>query len=68
MSSEAIQGRQKAGLQAFAGEWVVLQDDEVIDHGSDLAELVERARARGTQKPYVHYVEAIEEGVFRLGL
>ena len=69
MSKEAVTGStDEAGLQAYAGEWVVLEDGTVIEHGADLVELVKRARARGIQKPYVHFVEPFEPGVIKLGL
>lgn len=69
VSNEAATGSTpETRLQAYAGEWVVLENGTVIEHGTDLVELVKRARARGIEKPYVHFVEPIEAGVVRIGL
>jgi hypothetical protein len=59
---------RETGLQAYVGEWVVLDNGTVIEHGADLVEIVERARARGIQKPYIDFVEPVEPGVVKLGL
>ncbi len=69
MSKEALTGSSReTGLQAYDGEWVVLENGTVIEHGADLVDIVKRARARGIQKPYIDFVEPIEPGVVKLGL
>ena len=69
MSKEALTGStRETGLQAYAGEWVVLENGTIVEHGADLVELVKKARARGIQKPYIHFVEPLEPGVVKLGL
>ena len=55
-------------LQRFAGEWVVLDQDTVIEHGSDLVDVADRARTRGILCPRVLYVELHREGELKLGL
>lgn len=55
-------------LRQFAGQWVVLEGEEIIAHGNDLVQIVREARARGIRVPYVFYVEDIDEEVVRMGL
>jgi len=55
-------------LQRYAGEWVVLHLETVIEHGPDLVEVTERARTRGIHCPRVLYVEPHREGEVKLGL
>lgn len=55
-------------LRRFAGQWLVVEGEEIIAHGKDPAGLVEEARAQGVRIPYVFYVEAPRPGVARLGL
>jgi hypothetical protein len=44
-------------LRTMAGEWVVLEGEEIIGHGKDLGPLVAEARARGIVVPYAFFVE-----------
>ncbi len=44
-------------LRTMAGEWVVLEGEEIIGHGKDLGPLVNEARARGILVPYAFFVE-----------
>ena len=57
-------------LQArFAGQWVVLEGEEVMAHSENAARAVEKARAKGVAVPFVFYVEPPRQpGVVRLGL
>ena len=55
-------------LRSFAGQWLVVEGEEVIAHGQDPAQLVAEARAKGVRIPYVFYVEASRPNVARLGL
>lgn len=57
-----------ANLEAYAGEWVVIQDEMVIEHGLNLTEIVENARSRGIRRPRVHLVEPSRARTVRLGL
>lgn len=57
-----------ANLEAYAGEWVVVQDEMVIEHGPDLAQIVENARSRGIRCPRVLFVEPSRARTVRLGL
>lgn len=55
-------------LQTFAGEWVVLEGESIISHGTDAARVVAEARAQGISLPYLFRVEPLDEAVVRIGL
>jgi len=43
----------------YAGEWVVLGDGDILGHSADrevVAAIVEKARARGIETPYVKFL------------
>ncbi len=53
----------------FAGQWVVLEGEEIIAHGKDAARAVKEARAKGVAVPFVFYVGPPRRpGVVRIGL
>ena len=56
------------GLQIYAGQWVVLRNGAVIEHGAELKVLVDKARARGIQRPRVLFVEGRDPEAVKLGL
>jgi hypothetical protein len=60
--------QQHLDLEPYSGEWVVISNDQVVEHGPDLADVVGRARRRGEPKPYVVFVEEVAEGAARIGL
>ena len=55
-------------LRQFAGQWVVLEGEEIIAHGNDPLQVVTEARAKGIQIPYVFYIEDTDAKVVRMGL
>jgi len=55
-------------LRSFVGEWVVLHDDGVIEHGPDLKAIGEKALAKGIGRPRVLYVEDRDSETVKLGL
>lgn len=55
-------------LQAFAGQWIVLEGENIIASGADPAQVIEDARARGVQVPYIFCVDVEDEDVVRFGL
>ena len=55
-------------LRGYAGEWLVLEGEEIIAHGDDPADLVKQARARGIRSPYVFFVEPVLPGVVKIGI
>lgn len=55
-------------LRAYAGQWVVLDGDQLVAHGPDPAALVAEARTRGIRVPYVFFVEVHAADVVSLGL
>jgi len=67
-STTNTEKRRQPDLRPFAGQWVVLDNDAVVDHGHELEPLVESARARGIRCPRVMFVEQTPKGVVKLGL
>ncbi len=61
-------GNGVANLQAYAGQWIVVQDEMVVEHGPDLVQIVDRARSRGILCPRVLYVDPIRARTVKLGL
>jgi hypothetical protein len=57
-----------ANLEAYAGQWVVVQNEMVIEHGPDLTRIVDNARARGIRCPRVLFVEPGRARTVRFGL
>lgn len=55
-------------LQAYAGQWVVLEGETIIAHGEDLGKVVADARTKGVAIPYIFYVEALGDNIVRIGL
>jgi hypothetical protein len=55
-------------LRGYAGQWLVLEGEEVIAHGDDPADLVRQARERGISSPYIFFVEPATPGVVKIGL
>lgn len=55
-------------LQRYAGQWVVLEGDQIVAHGRRMAPVVEQARSRGVPVPYVFYVEEARHDVVAVGL
>lgn len=53
----------------YAGQWVVLEGDEIVAHGKDAVQTVETAKTKGVTVPYVFYVQPPRRpGVARIGL
>jgi len=55
-------------LEGFAGQWLVVEGDQLIAHGQDPAALVAAARRRGIQAPYVFFVEPRTHDTVKIGL
>ena len=55
-------------LQTFAGQWVVLEGEEIVAHGEDPVRVVTEARAKGIRVPYIFYVENTDKGAVKIGL
>ena len=61
-------GTSVPDLSAYVGEWVVLQNDKVVEHGPDLEHVAEQARAQGIHRPRVLFVPPFSPGHVKLGL
>lgn len=55
-------------LRALAGQWVILEVEEVIAFGPDPQALVDTAKARGIQVPYLFFVEPADDNAVKFGL
>ncbi len=55
-------------LQTLAGQWVILEGEEIVVHGRDPAKLVEQAWSEGIEVPFVFYVEEFHPDVVKMGL
>jgi len=55
-------------LNPLAGQWVCLEGETIVAHGPDVAKVVEEARTKGVQVPYVFKVSDEPEGSVRMGL
>jgi Family of unknown function (DUF5678) len=55
-------------LRQFAGQWIVLEGEEIVAHRDDPLQVVAEARAKGIRVPYIFYVEDTNENVVRMGL
>lgn len=44
-------------LRRLAGQWVVLEGEEIVAHGKNAARVVGSARRKGIAVPFVLYVE-----------
>jgi hypothetical protein len=68
VSEPSAEDGSKLEWKSLEGQWVAVQNELVVEHGSKLVDVVRRARARGIHKPYVFYVEPTGENVTKLGL
>ena len=57
-----------ASLKQFENQWVVLEGEEIVAHGSDPVEVIQEAKAKGIRKPYIFFVEQKRENVITIGL
>jgi hypothetical protein len=57
-----------ADLKALAGQWVVLEGEKIIAHGTNPGQLIAQAREQGTRIPYVFHVEEENQKIANLGL
>jgi lactam utilization protein B len=55
-------------LRSYAGQWVVLEGEEIITHGTNPRQLIETARAKEVGTPFVFHVEEPRPDVIHLGL
>ncbi len=63
-----FQERNPEALRPFVGQWVVLEGESIIAHGTDPMRVVADARSRGVRVPYVFYVEELKDDSVWIGL
>jgi hypothetical protein len=54
-------------MRKLSEQWVALEGETILAHGSNLASVVAEARKKGVQVPYVFYVEPNDDAV-KIGL
>jgi uncharacterized protein DUF5678 len=56
-------------MRRLAGEWVVLEGEDLIAHGKSASRVVASARRKGIKVPFVFYVESPDtEPIAHFGL
>jgi len=55
-------------FKALSGQWVCVEGESIVAHGSDVAGVVAEARRKGVQVPYIFRVSSEPEGSVRMGL
>ena len=56
-------------MRRLAGEWVVLEGDQLIAHGKNATRVFTTAKRKGIAVPFVFYVEPpATEGIVQFGL
>ena len=55
-------------LQAYVGQWVVLEGEEIVAHGEDPTQVIEQATRAGIDTPYIFYVEDVAADIVQMGL
>jgi len=60
--------RNEQLLEALAGQWLVVEGDELIAHGQDPVTLVTAAKRRGIHVPFVFFEEPRTHDTVKIGL
>jgi hypothetical protein len=55
-------------LRALRGEWVILEGDRIVGHGTDPAALIYEAKRQAIKIPYIFYVREVDGSLQTLGL
>ena len=55
-------------LETLAGQWLVVEGDELVAHGQDPVALVSAARQRGIRVPFLFFVEPRASDTVKIGL
>jgi hypothetical protein len=55
-------------LEAYVGQWIVLEGEEIMAHGDEPVRVVDQAREKGVEIPYIFYVEEFKPDVVKMGL
>jgi hypothetical protein len=58
----------KEVVQKLAGQWIVVEGEELVSHGNDPLQVVAEARAKGIQIPDIIRVGAARKGEVQIGL
>jgi len=58
----------KEAVQKLAGQWIVVEGEEIVTYGDNPLQVVAEARAKGVQIPYIIHLVATEKDEVRIGL
>ncbi len=58
----------RAQLNAYGGQWLILEGDCMVAHGSDYLEVLREAREKGVVVPFAYRVPESESEVVWMGL
>ena len=58
--------RNSVAVAQYAGEWVAIQDDRIVAHGTDLDSVLKTARRAGCVDPLVFEAWSQDEGEWLL--
>jgi hypothetical protein len=56
--------RHKNVMSQYAGQWIVLEKDELIANSSDYAKARDAAVQKGIKRPFIIFVPLEEDGAF----
>lgn len=55
-------------LKSLENQWVVLEGEQIVAHGNDPVQVINEAKSKGVNTPYIFFVEQKSENVARIGL
>jgi hypothetical protein len=58
----------KEAVQKLAGQWIVVEGEEIVTYGDNPLQVVAEARAKGVQIPYIIRLAVTEKDEVRIGL
>ncbi len=59
---------QKEAVQKLAGQWIVVEGEEIVSHGDDPLQVVSEAREKGIQIPYIIHLAVTRKDEVLIGL
>jgi hypothetical protein len=60
--------QHRAHLSRYAGEWLIIEGDDLIAHGPDYLAVLKKARRRGVLVPFAYRVPEEDAGTAWMGL
>jgi Family of unknown function (DUF5678) len=60
--------RHPDAFRSIEGQWVALEGEQIVAHGTDVDDVISNARQQGIRIPYVFLVERFDHDVINMGL